>query len=100
MPRPVLRAVPEGRSVILINRPSEVGEAGYWDQEKDMVVTSSDIKLLFLDYFDFSQVPIKDFHYYRCKILKFSNHAKYEGREALLSVVDARIFHDEFGVQE
>ena len=52
---------------ILINRPSD-GGAGYWDQENDMSVGEGDIQLIFLDYFDYSQYPVKDFRFYRCKI--------------------------------
>jgi hypothetical protein len=79
--------------LILIRRLTESG--GYWDQEKDMVVGPGDITLAFLDYFDFSQIPIRDFYYYRCKVLSFPSHTGYEGREALLEVSGARVFHDE-----
>ena len=95
MPPPSLRVVPRERSLILIERPSEPGEAGYWDQEKDMVVGPGSIELAFLDYFDFAQVPIMDFHFYRCKILSFPLRPQYEGREALIDAVDGRVFHDE-----
>lgn len=71
IPPPALRVVPQGRSLILIQRLSGPGEAGYWDQEKDMVVSPSDVTLAFLDYFDFWLPPMKDFHYYHCKILSF-----------------------------
>lgn len=95
VPPPVLRVVPGTTSVpILINRPSE-GGAGYWDQEKDMSVGERDVQLTFLDYFDYSQYPVKDFHFYRCKILQFPQHAKYEGREALVEVSDAKVVYDE-----
>ena len=33
MPPPALKVVPKERSLILIERPSLAGEAGYWDQE-------------------------------------------------------------------
>jgi hypothetical protein len=92
---PVLKVVPKERALILIQRLSGPGQAGYWDQEKDMVVGPRDIALAFLDYFDFSEIPMKDFHYYRCKVLSFSDHAHYEGREALLEVSSAKVFHDE-----
>ena len=95
IPPPFLKVVPQARSLILIKRLSGPGEAGYWDQEKDMIVGPDDITLAFADYFDFSQVPIKDFRYYLCKILTFPRHADYEGREALLEVLDATVFHDE-----
>jgi hypothetical protein len=96
-PPPTLKVVPRARSLILIKRSSGPAEAGYWDQEQDMVVGPGDITLAFADYFDFAQVPIKDFRYYLCNILSFPRHADYEGREALLEVSDATVFHDELG---
>jgi hypothetical protein len=94
IPRPALKVVPQ-RSLILIRRLSEPGEAGYWDEEKDMIVGPDDISLEFVDYFDFHQIPIIDFRYYLCKILSFPSHAGYEGREALVEVSNAKLFHDE-----
>jgi hypothetical protein len=95
IPPPALKVVPEGRSLILIRRLTEPGEAGYWDQEKDMVVGPDDITLAFVDFFDFCQAPIKEFHYYLCRILSFPSHVQYEGREALVEVLNAKLFHDE-----
>ena len=95
IPPPALKVVPGSSSLILIQRLSGPGEAGYWDQEKDMAVGAEDITLAFVDYFDSSQVPVKEFHYYLCKILSFPSHSEYEGREALLQVSDAKVFHDE-----
>ena len=92
IPPLVLWVVPRPRQVILIERPSVSNH--YWDQEKDMVVGPDEIKLAFLDYFDFSNTPIKDFRYFRCRILHFPTHAEYEGREALIEAVYAKVFHD------
>ena len=92
---PALRVVPRERALILIERPSGPAEAGYWDQAKDMVVGPNDITLTFLDYFDFAQIPIMDFHSCHCKILSFPSRAEYEGREALINAVDGLVFHDE-----
>ena len=97
VPPPALKVVPRPRSLILIKRLSGPGESGYWDEEKDLVVGPDDIKLEFLDYFDFSQVPIKEFRYYRCKVLSFPSHVGYEGREALIEALHASILHDEHG---
>ena len=94
IPPLVLRVVPRPRQLILIERPS-ADSNHYWDQEKDMVVGPDEITLAFLDYFDFAKTPIKDFHYYRCRILHFPSQAEYEGREALIEAVYARVFHDE-----
>jgi hypothetical protein len=93
MPKPVLRVVPQASSLILIQRLSPPGEAGYWDQEKDMTVGPDDITLAFTDYFDFSQIPIMDFRYFRCRVVRFPGHTNYEGREALLEVAGAKVFH-------
>lgn len=92
---PALTVMPRPSSIILIDSLGIPGRGKRWVHEKDMVVGPDDIKLAFLDYYDFSEVPIKDFYYFRCKILSFSNHPEYEGREALLEAVDARVFHDE-----
>jgi len=94
IPPPTLRVVPQERSLILIQRLSGSGEAGYWDQEKDMVVSPRDITLAFLYYFDFSEIPIMDFRYFRCRVLSFPSHPDYEGREALLEVAGAKVFYD------
>jgi hypothetical protein len=100
IPPPTLKVVPQTRSAILIKRLSGPGEAGYWDQEKDMVVGPGDITLAFVDYFDFSQVPVKDFRYCLCKVLSFPSHVGYEGREALLEATGVKVFHDESADQK
>jgi len=91
---PILNVVPKERSVILIQRISGPGQARYWDQEKDLAVGPNDIVLEFVDFFDFSQIRIQDFHYCRCKILSFSDHPNYKDREAPLEVSDAKFFHE------
>jgi hypothetical protein len=95
IPPPVLRIVPRERALILIERTSGPGEATYWDQEKDMVVGPDDIALAFLNYFDFGEIPIMDFHFYRCRILGFPSRSDYVGREALVRALDGQVFHDE-----
>src|SRR5271168_636627 len=70
IPTPVLKVVSKTRSLILIERLSEPGEATYWGEVKDMYVGPDDIELRFTKYFDFSDFPIKDFRYYECKIVK------------------------------
>ncbi len=60
-----------------------------------MVVGPNDITLAFVDYFDFWQVPIMDLRYFRCRILTFPSYVAYEGREALVEALNAKVFHDE-----
>jgi hypothetical protein len=91
---PILKVVPSRRAPILIRRLNGESQTGYWDQEKDMTVSADDISLEFVDYFDFSQVPLKDYQYYRCKIISFATHANYEGLEALVEVSSADVFQE------
>ncbi len=95
VPPPALRVVPKHRALLLVKALSAPGEASYWGQERDLYVDSDDITLAFIDYFDFSNVSLRDFQYYRCKVLRFSSHPQYEGREALIQALDGGVFHDE-----
>jgi hypothetical protein len=93
--RPVfpLMVVPLVTLPILIKRPSADGNS-YWDQEPDLRAENDGTRLAFIDYYDFFQGPVTDFRFYRCKVLKFPRHPEYEGREALVDVVNAKVFHD------
>jgi hypothetical protein len=95
VPVPSLRVIPKCRSRILIKAPNAPGANAYWGDGGDLFVESDEITLAFLDYFDFSNVSLRDFQYYRCKILRFKGHAEYQGREALIQVIDGQVFHDE-----
>jgi hypothetical protein len=94
IPPPALKVVPT-KSLILIKRLTPPGQGGYWDEVKDMVVGPDDVRLAFVDYFDFSQVPIKEFRYCLCEIVSFPSHVEYEGREALVEALNTKVFHDE-----
>jgi hypothetical protein len=95
IPPPVLRVVPIHKPQILIKSPNAPGENSYWGVAKDLYVSSDDITLEFIDYFDFSNVRRRDFQYYRCKILHFPAHTEFQGRDALMQVLDGRVFHDD-----
>ncbi len=95
VPSPILRVVPRIRSLILVQRSNALGQASYWDQEKDLAVEAGEVELEFLGYFDFSQIPIMDFRYYRCRILRFPRRAQYEGKEALIEAENGDVFHHE-----
>jgi len=94
IPPPALKVVPT-KSLILIKRLTPPGQGAYWDEVKDMVVGPDDVTLAFVDYFDFFEVPIKEFRYCLCKILSLPSHVAYEGREALVEAVNVKVFHDE-----
>lgn len=92
---PTLTVVPLESLPILIRRPSNDGNY-YWDQEPELRAKKGDgIRLQFVDYYDFFQEPVRDFRFYRCKVVNFPSHRDYEGREALVDVAHANIFHDQ-----
>jgi hypothetical protein len=95
IPPPALRVIPKHHPQILIKALRALGEASFWGQERDLFVSSDDITLAFVDYFDFSNVSLRDFQNYLCRILFFPSHPEYEGREALIQAMDGRVFHDE-----
>jgi hypothetical protein len=97
LPPPQLRVVPRNRSEILIEQLSAPGEAHYWGEVRDLFVGPDEITLEFIEYFDFSQSPIKDFRYFLCRILRFPEHTEFEGRRALIDAIAGTVFHDEEG---
>jgi hypothetical protein len=78
---------------ILIRRPSRDGNY-YWDQEPDLRFEAGLVQLRFIDYYDFFEGPVRDFRFYRCGVMKFPTRPEYEGREALVDVVHAKVLYD------
>ena len=95
LPPPTLKVVPSLRAEILIEALHKPGEAHYWGEVKDMFVGPDEIELDFIDYFDWSQWPIREFQYYLCKIVRFPSHPQYEGRQSLIAALSGRVFHDD-----
>jgi hypothetical protein len=94
LPSPALRVVPRHPAEVLIKGLSAPGEARYWSRDKDLH-GSDNIALAFIDYFDFSTLSLRDFYYYRCRVLQFAGNSEYEGREVLIQTIDGEVFHDE-----
>jgi hypothetical protein len=90
----LVEVVPISSCPVLIRRPSKDGNV-YWDEQSDLLVGEADISLRFVDYYDFFQYPVRDFRFYRCKVLKFPRYNAYEGREALIDVANAKVLHTE-----
>ncbi|MEN8265223.1 MAG: hypothetical protein ABFR82_17390 [Nitrospirota bacterium] len=72
---------PETGVPIKINR--EVNPSGYWDHPVDTILTP-DVDLRFIDYFDFNLLGIRDFEFYRVRILDAPNELDIIGRDALI----------------
>jgi hypothetical protein len=77
---------------ILIRRPSGDGNY-YWDQEPELRFEDGLVQLTFIEYYDFFEGPVRDFRFYRCRVMKFPTRPEYEGRDALVDVVHARVFY-------
>jgi hypothetical protein len=77
---------------ILIRRPSADGNY-YWDQEPELRFEDGLVQLTFVDYYDFFEGPVRDFRFYRCNVMKFPTRPEYEGRDALVDVVHARVLY-------
>jgi len=91
--RPTLIVAPMASLPILIRRPSRDGN-NYWDQEPDLRFEDGLVQLTFIDYYDFFEGPIRDFRFYRCRVRSFPTRPQYEGREALVDVVHAKVLYD------
>jgi hypothetical protein len=95
LPPPALRVVPENRVRLFIKAQSDPGRGSYWGDGGEIFVGPEDISLAYVDYFDFSNISLRDFRFYLCKILRFPGYPEYEGREALIEALEGRVFHDE-----
>lgn len=95
LPPPILKIVPGTRVPIIIRFLDEPGQAHRWGDGGDIYLGVEDVELDFIDYFDWSEWPIREFQYYLCRIIRFQTHPQYEGREALIRALDGRVFHDE-----
>jgi hypothetical protein len=94
IPLPVLRVVPSRAIVPLLVAREEPGQATAWRTAENLRVPEDDIELEFIDYFDWSSYPIKDFRFYQCRIVSFPGNPEYEGWKAMLEVYDAKVFYD------
>jgi hypothetical protein len=93
--QPVLKVAPKDRAPIVIEWPPEPGQAHCWGAGGDIFVNADEIDLKFIDIWGFHNFPVKDFRYFKCRIMKFPNHPEYEGREVLIEALDSLVFDPE-----
>lgn len=93
LPDHICEVVPlePGPIPIMIHRPREGDRNWYWD-DPVCQVKASDVRLHFLDYFDWDQMNYLDFQYYRVRIAAFASNPHLIGREALLESHHAKVF--------
>jgi hypothetical protein len=81
-PFPFLRVVVDTTSEILVNRELA---SGYWDHPLKAVHTD-ELDLRFLQYFDWWDLGVRDWAYYRVRIVGSATHPAVVGKDALLPV--------------
>jgi hypothetical protein len=83
-PIPFIRISPAaGQCSIMIQNPRGPQMTGYWDDPVNRI-SANNSEMQFIDFFDWSMMAVRDFHYYRASITKFDEHPHLVGREALI----------------
>lgn len=81
-PISVLRVVVELRSEVMVARS---GAGGYWD-DPVRTLEPGDCELRFIQFFDWDHLGVRDFAFYRVRIVASDRHPHLVGRDALLPV--------------
>jgi hypothetical protein len=86
-PFPFLHVVVDRTSEIMINRELA---SGYWDDPL-RVVEPEDLELRFLQYFDWWDLGVRDWAFYRVRIVGSAKHPPLIGKDALLRVLGTNV---------
>ena len=79
-----------GASPIMIENPRPGDGNGYWDDPVKQI--TKDVEMQFINFFDWDQIGVLDFRYYRVHIAKFDERPHLVGRRALLETIYAKVF--------
>ena len=86
-PFPFLHVVVERTCEIMVNREMT---SGYWD-DPVRVVEPEDLQLRFLQYFDWDDLGVRDWAFYRVRIVGSAKYPPLIGKDALLRVVGTNV---------
>jgi hypothetical protein len=75
---------------VRISESSSSAVSRRWDQPPG-IIRPSDMDLLFVDFFDWSQIGYWDLRYFRVRIVKSHEYGHLVGREALIECDSARV---------
>jgi hypothetical protein len=67
---------------------------GGWDWDRQVVLKSSEVTMMFVDFFDWGLLGYRDLRYYLVKI-SHSNTPELVGRAALVDVYDATVMTED-----
>ncbi len=89
-PASMFHVVPLGQTCpIMINRK---GQSEYWDHPITEI-KKSDFRMVFVDYFDWDDMDLIDFRYYRVRIIESSTYPELLGSDALIETIYADVYH-------
>jgi hypothetical protein len=90
-PIPFFQVVPASQTVpLMIQNPRSRSETGYWDDPVKQVSLGR-VEMHFISFFDWSQVAVLDYRYYRASIARFDEQPHLVGREALIETHCAKV---------
>jgi hypothetical protein len=90
-PIPFIRlSAAAGQCPLMIQNPRGPRMTGYWDDPVNRISANTS-EMHFIDFFDWSKMAVRDFHYYRVIITRFDEHPHLIGREALMETQYANV---------
>ena len=88
---PFFQVIPASPTIpLMIQNPRSPTQTGYWDDPVKQVSVGK-VEMHFIDFFDWNQVAVLDYRYYRVSIGRFEEHPHLVGREALIETHCARV---------
>jgi hypothetical protein len=88
-PIPSFQVVPASQAIPIMIQRSPT-ETGYWDDPVKQVSLGK-VEMHFIDFFDWNQMAVLDYRYYRVSIRRFEEHPHLVGREALIETHCAKV---------
>ena len=88
-PSTMFHVIPLGDTCpIMINREIQ---SKYWDHPITEI-KKNDLKMVFLDYFDWDDLDLIDFRYYRVRIIESATYPDLVGSDALIETIYADVY--------
>jgi hypothetical protein len=76
---------------IIIQVPHPPGAATPWGDPVN-TIGNLGVETHFIEFFDWRQMAVRDFQYYRVSITRFDDHPDLVGREALIEPLHVKVF--------
>jgi hypothetical protein len=94
-PVPFFQVIPNSTAApIMIQVPHPPGAATPWGDPVN-TIGNLGVETHFIEFFDWRQMAVRDFKYYRVRIMRFDGHPHLVGREALIEPLHVNVFFAE-----